>query len=182
MGGALVCPVVTQGQKKYRMAYVTVATRLDADVYNEAMLDELRQLGYVEGENLEIQRYSTEGSTERRSEVAQAAVRGGPDVIFVLTGPLTQSVRGASATIPIVSGTGDPIAFGLTTSLAQPSGNVTRLVVDTGVEIHGKRLELLKEVAPRALKIGFLSRKAVWRELKLLPSCVRFTTQQRRWA
>jgi hypothetical protein len=57
------------------------------------MLDELRQLGDVEGENLEIQRYSTEGGTERRSEVAQAAVRGGPDVIFVLTDPLTQSVR-----------------------------------------------------------------------------------------
>jgi putative ABC transport system substrate-binding protein len=144
------------------MAYVTVAARLDTDVYNKVMLEELRQLGYVEGKNLEIERYSTEGSTERRRDVARAAVRANPDVIFVLTGPLTQSVRSASSTIPIVSGTGDPIAFGLTTSLAQPSGNVTGLVVDTGVEINGKRVELLKQIAPRALKIGFLCRKAVW--------------------
>src|SRR5262245_13232318 len=89
--GALVCPLRVHAQpasKKYRMAYVTVAARLDTDAYNKVMMDELRQLGYEEGGNLEIQRYSTEGSTEQRSEVALAAVRGNPDVIFVLTGPL----------------------------------------------------------------------------------------------
>lgn len=100
LGGVLVCPAAAEAQqRKYRMAYVTVAARLDTD--NKAMLKELRQLGYVEGKNLERQRYSTQGSTERRDEIARAAVRERPDVIFVLTGPLTQSVRSVSSTIPI---------------------------------------------------------------------------------
>jgi hypothetical protein len=71
--GALVCPLLVNAQpasKKYRIAYVTVVARLDTDAYNKVMMDELRQLGYEEGKNLEMQRYSTEGSTEQRSEVA----------------------------------------------------------------------------------------------------------------
>jgi len=128
----------------------------------QAFFDALRKLGYVEGESIVTQLYSTEGSSERRGQVARDAVLAKPDVIFVITGPLTQHVKDASSTIPIITMTSDPIALGLTRSLAQPSGNVTGVVVDAGIEHWSKRFQLLKELVPTASRIGFLARKAVW--------------------
>jgi putative tryptophan/tyrosine transport system substrate-binding protein len=150
--------------KKYRIAYLSVSTTFDNESRPlQALFEELRRLGYIEGTNLVVDRYSTEGSTERRAEIAHDAVRTGPDVIFVHTGPFTQVVADATATIPIVCTTADPIAFGLTTSLAQPSRNVTGFTVDAGaVETWGKRFQLLKEIAPTASRIGVLLRKKVW--------------------
>jgi putative tryptophan/tyrosine transport system substrate-binding protein len=149
--------------KQYRIAYLSVSTAFDNEFRPlHAFFEELLRLGYTEGKNLVVDRYSTEGSTERRAEIAHDAVRTGPDAIFVITGPFTQVVADASATVPIVCVTADPIAFRLTTSLAQPSRNVTGFIVDAGVETWGKRFQLLREVAPTASRIGFLARKNVW--------------------
>jgi len=154
----------TPSPKKYRIAYLSASTSYDKQFRPlHAFFEELRRLGYIEGTTLIVDRYSTEGSTERRAEIARDAVRTGPDAIFVITGPFTQIVAGFSATVPIVCATADPIAFGLTMSLARPSRNVTGFTVDAGaVESWGKRFQLLKEAAPKVVKIGFLARKAVW--------------------
>jgi putative ABC transport system substrate-binding protein len=106
---------------------------------------ELSGLGYTEGKTLEVERLSINGNSELREELARKAVREMPDVIFVITGPLTKSVKDVSGTIPIACMTADPIALGLTTSLAKPSGNVLRdekccLVIVEIAEREGGRL------------------------------------------
>lgn len=110
----------------------------------------------------EVRVYSADVSSDRRAEIVKEAVHAKPDRILVVTGPLAQHVRDATAAIPIVSFTSDPIAFGLTTSFARPSANVTGIAIGTGAETWGKRLQLLRELSPAASRIGFLTRKAVW--------------------
>ena len=165
VGGAVAWPLATRAEpirNKYRLVVLT-PSGLNRDYRPiKEFFNELARSGYVEGQNIIIEVFSTDGNSERRSEVAHAAVRGNPDVIFVFTGPFTQHVKDVTATIPIVCVTSDPIALGLTTSLARPSGNVSGVVVDAGIEGWGKKLQLLREVAPKAKRIGFLARQAVW--------------------
>jgi putative ABC transport system substrate-binding protein len=146
---------------KYRIALLTTGLKRGYRPM-EQFFDDLSRSGYVEGQNLIVEFFSTEGNSERRSEIAHDAVRGNPDVIFVITAPLTQAVKDVSATIPIACMTSDPIALGLATNLARPSGNVTGTVIDAGIEGWGKKLQLLREVAPKTKRIGFLARQAVW--------------------
>jgi putative ABC transport system substrate-binding protein len=163
LGGATAWPTALRAQsvKKYRMVILTVF--LDETLATvQEFFRELSRLGYTEGKTLEVERLSTNGNSELREELARKAVREMPDVIFVVAGPLAKSAKDASSTIPIVCIMSDPIALGLTTSLAKPSGNVTGVVVDAGIEGWGKKLQLLKEVAPTAKRIGFLARQAVW--------------------
>src|SRR6202023_4163545 len=69
---------------------------------------------------------------------------------------LVKAFTAATATIPIVSITGDPIAGGLITNLARPGGNLTGVSINAGIEIHGKRLQILKEMIPSAAKVAYL--------------------------
>jgi putative ABC transport system substrate-binding protein len=163
VGGAVAWPLAALAEpikNKYRIALVgTHWNKTYPPV--QAFFKELSRLGYVEGQNIIVEFFSTNGNSERRSEIARDAVRGNPDAIFVITAPLTQHVKEATATIPISCLTADPVALGLTTSLARPSGNVTGVVVDAGIEGWSKKLQLLREVAPKARRIGFLARQAV---------------------
>jgi len=165
VGGAIAWPLVAGAESirnKYRLAILTPSA-LNRDYRPiKEFFNELTRSGYVEGHKIIIEVFSTDGNSERRSEVAHDAVRGNPDAIFVMTGPLTQHVKEATARIPISCITADPVALGLTISLARPSGNVTGVVVDAGIEGWSKKLQLLREVAPKAKRIGFLARQAVW--------------------
>jgi putative tryptophan/tyrosine transport system substrate-binding protein len=89
-------------------------------------------------------------------------VRSLPDLIFIATGRLALFFKEATADIPIVVMTGDPIAFGLASSLARPDANITGIVVDAGKEIEGKRIELLKEMVPAASRIACITPRAMW--------------------
>jgi len=162
-GAAAAWPMLARAQpiKKYRMVFLSITSDRNFPAVQE-FFRELSRLGYIERKTLEVEILSTNGNSELREELARKAVREMPDVIFVITGPLTKSVKDVSGTIPIACMTADPIALGLTTSLAKPSGNVTGVVVDAGIEGWGKKLQLLKEVAPTANRIGFLARQAVW--------------------
>jgi putative ABC transport system substrate-binding protein len=121
-----------------------------------SFLQALRELGYVEGQNITIQQRSAEGNTERLPPLAAELVAAPVDVI-VAVGPLaTQAVKEASATIPIVFPiSSDPVAEGLVASLARPGGNATGLA-NLQQELVGKRLELLKEIAPGASRVAVL--------------------------
>jgi putative tryptophan/tyrosine transport system substrate-binding protein len=127
-----------------------------------ALLGRLRQLGYIEGQNLIVERYSGEGRAEHYPELARKVVHSNPDVIFIQTGRLARFFKDATAAIPIVVSGGDPITFGLVTSLSRPGANITGVVVDAGIEIESKRLELLKEVVPGASRIAYITPRSMW--------------------
>jgi putative ABC transport system substrate-binding protein len=157
-----------QATKTYRLAVVspsaTIAALSETSNFPPflAFFKELRQLGYVEGKNLVIERYPGEGRTEHFSELARDVVRHKPDVIFAISSRLVRAFKEATDNIPIVASSADPVVDGLVPSLARPGGNITGVSVDAGIEIWGKRLELLMEAVPHVSKVGFLASRAVW--------------------
>jgi putative ABC transport system substrate-binding protein len=118
----------------------------------------LRELGYIEGQNIVIEYRSAEGKRDRRPELAAELVRLKVDIIVVSGGGETiQAVKNATKTIPIVmAGRGiDPVVSGLIDSLARPGGNVTG-ITNLSRELGGKRLELLKEAVPKLARVAVL--------------------------
>jgi putative ABC transport system substrate-binding protein len=141
---------------------ITEMTEASGHPVYSPLFKELKRLGYIEGANLGVERYSGDGRSENYPELARTVVGSMPDLIFVLTGRLTRFFKQATTTIPIVTWTGDPIAFGLATSLARPDGNITGIVIDAGKEIEGKRIEVLKEMVPGASRLAYITPRAVW--------------------
>jgi putative ABC transport system substrate-binding protein len=127
-----------------------------------AFFEELRRLGYVEGQNLVVMRYSGEGRTEHYAELARDVVRSKPELIFAVSARMAQHLKDATSTIPIVAYTADPIANGLAPSLARPAGNITGVVPDAGEQVWDKLLEFLREATPSASTVAYLSPRAVW--------------------
>jgi len=126
------------------------AARITEDVFWRGFFADLRRLGYVEGENLIVDRYSAEGHHERYADLARAVTDTRPDVIVTVSTKLMFAFKAATTSIPIAAlMLEDPIKAGLVTSLAHP-GNLTGVSRDAGVEIWGKRLQLLKEAIPLA--------------------------------
>jgi putative ABC transport system substrate-binding protein len=124
--------------------------------------ERLRGLGYAEGGNLVVERYSAEGRFDRFGALAATVVSRTPDVIVMNLDALVNAFRTATATIPIVAIVGDPIRSGLVKSLARPGANVTGVSVDAGLEIFGKQLEILKEAIPSAAKVAYLASREWW--------------------
>src|SRR6266436_6551828 len=123
-----------------------------------AFFGELRRLGYVEGENLIIERYSAEVHHERYADLARQIVARNPDVIVTGTNPVVTAFKAATSTIPVVAFMLDPLHAGLVTSLSRPGGNLTGITLDAGVDVWGKRLEILKEAIPSTAKAAFLGK------------------------
>jgi putative tryptophan/tyrosine transport system substrate-binding protein len=132
-----------------------------ASRYWQAFWDELRRLGDVEGQNLIVERYSAEGPSAGYADLARQVVNRKPDVIVAATA-ITQAASAAAPTVPIVWVGADPIRAGLVTSLARPGGNITGVSVDAGIEIWGKRLQILKEAVPSASKVAVLATPTAW--------------------
>ena len=127
-----------------------------------AFFGELRRLGYIEGQNLVIERYSAEGHHERYADLAREIVARNPDLIVTGTNPVVIAFRAATSAIPVVAFMVDPLKAGLVSSLARPGGNLTGITLDAGVEIWAKRLELLKEAIPSTVKAVFLGMREGW--------------------
>jgi len=117
----------------------------------------MRELGWVEGQNITVERRYAEGHRERLPDLADELVRLKVDVMVASGGPVVLVAKNATQTIPIVMlGVFDPVEQGLVASLARPGGNVTGLTTGTGPEIWGKRVALLKEAVPSISRVGFL--------------------------
>jgi putative ABC transport system substrate-binding protein len=127
-----------------------------------AFFGELRRLGYVEGRNLIIDRYSAEGHHERYAALAQEIVTRNPDLIVTGTNPVVIAFSTATKTIPVVAFMLDPLRAGLVQSLAQPGGNITGITLDAGIEIWGKRLQVLKDALPATANAAFLGMREGW--------------------
>jgi len=155
----LAAPSATNAQRPAhvpRIGYLEGRSASDTPYLLEAFRRGLRELGYVEGQNIAIEyRYAAE-KRERFPDLAAELVQLQVDVIVTAGLAATKAAQQATTTIPIVQAAGgDPVLAGLVASLAQPGGNITGLSI-RDVEGGGKRLELLKEAIPHASRIAVL--------------------------
>jgi ABC-type uncharacterized transport system substrate-binding protein len=118
----------------------------------------LRELGYVEGKNLVVERRFAEGRIDRLSALARELVGLRLDIIVAVSASAIQAAKEATKTIPIVMlGGGDPVGQGFVASLARPGGNITGVALAPDTELASKRLSLIKEAVPRAPRIAVLT-------------------------
>jgi putative tryptophan/tyrosine transport system substrate-binding protein len=116
----------------------------------------LRDLGYLEGQNIAFEYRYGDGEPDRLAEAAMALVSRPVDVITALGTPAARAAKQATTTIPIVMiGIGDPVGSGLVASFNRPGGNITGNTI-LGPDLAGKRLHLLKEVVPSFSRVAFL--------------------------
>jgi putative ABC transport system substrate-binding protein len=142
-----------------RIAFVHLTERLEGLTVKgryKVFFEELNRLGYIEERNLIIERYSALGQTERYDVVARAAVASHPDLIISIGTLLARQLMPLTATIPILTTSGDPVASGLVTNLAKPDGNITGINVDVGLELYGKRLQFLHETVGKLMNVRLL--------------------------
>jgi putative tryptophan/tyrosine transport system substrate-binding protein len=170
VGGAILAwPHVLRAQQPARVWRIGfIAHRYEK--FYDPLFSGLRELGYVEGQNLIVERRYAQGNAERFKEFAQEMVRLNVDAVIVVTTPAAMAVRNETKTIPIVHPAAiDPVGTGLIASLAHPGGNVTGLAVLNG-ETSAKRVQLLQEVIPGLSKGAVLWNSAnpanslAWRE------------------
>ena len=123
----------------------------------------LRILGYVEGQNLVLERRSAEGRSERFNAIVAELVARETDVIVTVGNELAIEAKRVTNAVPIVMSTSfDPVGAGIVASLARPGGNVTGFTVNAGPEIEAKRLQLLKEALPHMTRAAFLGTPSDW--------------------
>src|SRR5215831_3964423 len=147
-----------QPTKVPRIGYLASADPTRDSTRAEGIRQGLRELGYIEGQNITIEYRYAEGKVDQFSALAAELVRLKVDVIVVAGGNrLVLAAKNATKTIPIVmtGGGTDPIEAGLVEGLARPGGNVTGLTNLAG-ELGGKRLELLKEAVPKVARVAVL--------------------------
>ena len=123
-----------------------------------ALLETLRELGYAEHRNLVIEQRFARGRFERLDTLAREMIALRVDVFLCVGAAAVRAAREATSTIPIIMfGNFDPIALGLVTNLARPEANVTGILISADGTLAAKRLELLREVVPRAARIAILA-------------------------
>jgi putative tryptophan/tyrosine transport system substrate-binding protein len=154
---AVFLPAVSGAQqptKGYRIGYLSSGPGIEAR--EEAFRQALRELGYIEGQNLTIEWRFAKGSVRQRPELAADLVRLKVDLI-VTAGPLvTRAAKEATSTIPIVMAQDpDPVGNGFVASLARPGVNITGLS-RLAPELSGKQLELLKEIVPKLSRVAVI--------------------------
>jgi ABC-type uncharacterized transport system substrate-binding protein len=157
-GAAAAWPLAARAQQAARLPRlgVLLLSTPQADPQMETARRALRDLGYVEGQNLAIEYRYAEGRPERLPDLAADLVRTRPDVMFALGGDVTSAAVKATQTIPIVfTSSADPVRLGFVASLARPGGNATGVTFLLD-ELASKRLEILKQAAPRVSRVGFL--------------------------
>ena len=124
---------------------------------SDPFAEALRALGWVDGENIIIERRYAEGDVERAPRLAAELVRLNVDVIVASAPPNVQAAQKATSTIPIVMhAVSDPVGMGFVASLAQPGGNITGVASAIPEGFMGKQLQLIKETIPTAARVGLL--------------------------
>ena len=154
---AVAFPAEAQQPKKVpRIGYVDAGSPATTGHRAQAFVQGLRDLGYVEGQNIVIEYRWAEGKLESLPALVEDVVRRRVDVIVSSATPAIRFAKEQTTTIPIVmAGVTDPVGVGFVTSLARPGGNITGLT-HLSPDLSGKRLELLKEVVPRLLRVAVL--------------------------
>jgi putative tryptophan/tyrosine transport system substrate-binding protein len=158
-GGLLAVPLAAEAQragKIYRIGFLSGSSAAASKSFMEQFRQGLRQLGYVEGQNIIIEYRWADGQQDRLPELATDLVRIAPDLIVAAAAQGAVAAHNATTSIPIVMvNVGDPVYLGLTTSLGRPSKNLTGLT-SFGPELAAKQLSLLMEVVPEVKRIAVL--------------------------
>jgi putative ABC transport system substrate-binding protein len=140
-----------QAKKIPRIGYLSAASSP-----SPAFMQGLRDLGYVQGKNIDLVFRTTEGKSEGYSDLAAELVRLNVDILVVGGNTAIRAAKKATSTIPIVMlSVGDPVGLGLVASLARPGGNITGLS-QMSPDLTGKRVELLKEILPKVKRVAFI--------------------------
>jgi putative tryptophan/tyrosine transport system substrate-binding protein len=148
-----------QAGRVYRLGilFLSAAAPSDPPALWNQLPTALRELGYLEGQNLVVERRSAEGKVDRLPGLARELVQLRVDVIVAASPAAIRAAKDATTTIPIVMfGSIDPVATGLVASLARPGGNMTGVLIAAEGTLAGERLELIKEAVPRAAWIALL--------------------------
>ena len=180
LGAAALAPRAVLAQSKQvperagKPARVGILERTTPAKYQQlekTFVEAMRELGWVEGRNVVYDRAYADDDVARLPGLAAALVSRGPDVIYTITSEPSQAAFDSTRTIPIVMGSlNDIVEFGYVNSLARPGGNVTG-ITNFGMELGGKRLQLLNEALPKVTRVGVLIqplRPTGFKELKLI--------------
>jgi len=163
VGGVLAAPFVAEAQptsKIYRIGYLAAGWGSGTAYLRplEAFRQGLRELGWVQGQNVLIEYRFAEGRVDRLPGLAEELVRLKVDVIAASPTPAALAAKNATRTIPIVGmSLTEPVEVGLVASFARPGGNVTGVAYGLDTDIFGKQLELLKQVIPEVRRVAVLS-------------------------
>ena len=172
LGAAATWPLAARAQQPAKMKRIAIVfpsakvseIGVSGPPRYRAFFEELSRLGYVEGQNLGVERYSGEGRPERYAKLARDVVNTHPDLIVAVAARLSLDFKMATTTIPIVSLIIDPIAMGLVASIARPGGNITGVTIAGGLEITGKRMGLLVEAMPKLSTVSYLVSRPYWED------------------
>jgi putative ABC transport system substrate-binding protein len=145
-----------QPSRVYRVGLLSLQSQAISASSLDALVQDLRERGYTEGQNITVEPRYADGNEERLPGLAAELVRLDPDVILTVASAATLAAKNATSAIPIVFvQVGNPVATGLVASLARPGGHATGLS-GFGPELAGKRLQLLKDVAPGLASVAVL--------------------------
>jgi putative ABC transport system substrate-binding protein len=160
----LAAPLAVEAQqagKVFRLGLLTPGghSTASAPTMSTALPASLRELGYVEGQNLTIERRFADGKLDRLPGLAQELVQLRVDTLFANSPVAVEAAKQATSTIPIVMilSYSDPVERGFVASFARPGGNITGVVLAAEPTMAGKRLELIKEAVPAASRIAVLA-------------------------
>jgi putative ABC transport system substrate-binding protein len=169
-GGVVARPIAARAQQVSR-SVARVGIIDDAPIW-DPFRQQLRELNYVEGQNIVFEYRRAQGNLDRLQEAANELARIPVNVIAVFGTPAAQAAKRAPKTVPIVAiSIGDPIGAGLISSFARPGGNVTGNTI-LGPDVVTKRLQILKDALPGVSRIAFLwnpdnaSNNAIWEQLR----------------
>jgi len=169
LGGAVVAwPFAARSQQLAKMSRIAivnpsapVADLTEETTHNEfypAFFKALRRLGYIEGQNLVVERWSAEGRADRYEEIAREVVDRKPDVVFVPTGRMALPFKHMTSTLPMVVFVGaDPVRMGIVENMSRPGANITGVTTEAGPAFIGKHFQLLRDLKPALKKVGFLA-------------------------
>ena len=150
-----------QAGKVYRLGYLSAGSRESQEPFHQAFLQALNGRGWIEGQNLIVERRWAEGRNQRLPALAAELVQRKVEVIVAAAEPAAPAAKNATQSVPIVMlVVADPVGSKLVASLARPGGNVTGMTFTPTMELLGKRLALLKEAVPRASRVAILSNPA----------------------
>jgi putative ABC transport system substrate-binding protein len=160
VGGAAVLPLAVRAQQPARIPHVVYLSPVDIPSQVTSYRAQLRDLGYVEGRNIRLEFRNVGGNVDQLLALAEEVVRlGDVDVIFAISTPAALAAHTATKTIPIVAFAAvDPVVSGLANSLARPGGNVTGVAVFSE-ETAIKRVELMREIVPHAIRLATVTTK-----------------------
>ena len=168
--GAVTWPIMARAQQLARMPHIVQLSPVDIPSQADQIRRDLHELGYAEGRNIRLEFRNAAGNVDALPALAKELVQqGGIDAIIALSTPAALAAHQATQTIPIVAFTAvDPVGSGLADSLAHPGHNVTGIAVFSE-ETTVKRVELMRDVVPRAVRLGTVTTKVTSGAQSLAP-------------